>query len=205
MTGKFIALEGPDGSGKSTMMKLIEKYFNENDIEYISTREPGGTHIGEKIRKIVLDKDNTNMSAEAEALLYAAARAQHVHEKIVPALKQGKIVICDRFLLSSLAYQGVGRELGVENVKAINEFGLRGIYPDLILFFHVDPIMTLERKTRSKSVDRLELEGDIFHKKIYNGYIELIKNNPRNISIIDATKSIEEVFRQSINEIQSIL
>lgn len=204
MTGKFITLEGPDGSGKSTILSLLEKHFNNEKIPHIRTREPGGTKIGEDIREIILSNDNHNMSAETEALLYAAARGQHVHEKIKPALKEGKHVLCDRFLLSSLAYQGVGRNLGIEEVKYINEFGIKDLKPDLILFFHVDPEVTLLRKT-SNGGDRLEKEGNDFHNRVYNGYMELIKLFPENIAIIDASRNIEEVFEQSIKEINKIL
>lgn len=205
MTGKFITLEGPDGSGKSTIINLIGDYLKDKNIDYIITREPGGTQIGEKIRDLILDNNNTSMGPETEALLYAAARGQHVHEKILPALKAGKTVICDRFLLSSLAYQGVGRKLGVERVKAINDFGLRGVYPDLILFFHIDPLVTLERKTNKLGGDRLEQEGSDFHNRVYNGYMELIKKYPENVKVIDATKSIEKVFNQSLIEIRKLL
>lgn len=205
MTGKFITLEGPDGSGKSTIINLIEDYLKDKNIDYIITREPGGTQIGEKIRDLILDNNNTSMGPETEALLYAAARGQHVHEKILPALESGKTVICDRFLLSSLAYQGVGRKLGVERVKAINDFGLRGVYPDLILFFHIDPLVTLERKTNKLGGDRLEQEGSDFHNRVYNGYMELIKKYPENVKVIDATKSIEKVFNQSLIEIRKLL
>lgn len=204
MPGVFITLEGPDGSGKSTFINKISEYMKNKDINFIVTREPGGTPIGEKIRNIILDNDNINMGAETEALLYAAARSQHVHEKIIPALKEGKIVISDRFLLSSLAYQGVGRGLGIENVKMINDFGLRGIYPDLILFFHVDPEVTLERKTTNGG-DRLEQEGNDFHKRVYKGYIELLEKYPKNICIIDASKSVEEVFDQALSEIEKLI
>lgn len=205
MLGKFITLEGPDGSGKSTIINLIKDYFIDKGIDLIVTREPGGTLIGEEIRDIILDNNNTNMGLETEALLYAAARSQHVHEKILPALKKGKTVICDRFLLSSLAYQGVGRGLGIERVKAINDFGLRGTKPDLILFFHIDPEITLQRKTNVMGGDRLEQEGNQFHKSVYEGYMELLNIYPDNIKIIDATKSIEEVFSQSILEIEKLL
>lgn len=204
MQGKFITLEGPDGSGKSTIINLINEYMRDKGIDIIVTREPGGTTIGEKIRAIILDNDNTNMGAETEALLYAAARGQHIHEKILPALKMGKIVISDRFVLSSLAYQGVGRGLGIENVKMINDFGLRGVYPDLILFFHIDPMITLERKT-TEGGDRLEQEGDEFHTKVYEGYMELLKKYPKNIVVIDATRPVEEVLKQAITEIEKIL
>ncbi|MCF6464348.1 dTMP kinase [Clostridium sp. Cult2] len=201
----FITLEGPDGSGKSTIMEKIVTYFINNNMDFISTREPGGTEISEKIRNIILDKNNKNMAPETEALLYAASRGQHVHEKILPALKEGKIVLCERFILSSLAYQGVGRKLGIEEVKMINDFAIKGIRPNLTLFFYVDPVTTLNRKTEQKGGDRLEREGIDFHKEVYEGYMKLIKMYPENIQIIDATKSIEEVFKQSIYYIENIL
>lgn len=205
LKGLFITIEGPDGSGKSTIIKGLRKHLKRKDIEFISTREPGGTPISEKIRSIILDDRNVSMGAETEALLYAASRAQHIHEKIGPALKEGKIVLCDRFLLSSLAYQGVGRELGIDRVKDINDFGIGEIYPDLILFFHIDPELTLKRKTANKGGDRLEQEGTAFHNKVYEGYMDLLKLYPKNIKIIDATKSIEEVLFASIKEIDNLL
>lgn len=205
MSGTFITLEGPDGSGKSTIIKLIGEYFRENNIDFIETREPGGTPIGEAIREIILDNDNTKMSYETEALLYAASRAQHIHEKISPALKEGKHVLCDRFILSSLAYQGVGRELGIEEVKAINDFGIKGLYPDLVLFFYIDPKLTLERKLGNEDTDRLENLGNTFHERVYNGYMDLLKIYPENIEIIDASKSIEEVLGQAIEKINKKL
>lgn len=205
MKGLFITLEGPDGSGKSTLIKGLRKYFKSEGVEFISTREPGGTPIGEKIRLIILDNKNTNMGGETEALLYAAARAQHIHETIKPALLEGKLVLCDRFILSSLAYQGVGRELGIDKVNMINDFGIKGIYPDLILFLHINSEDTLERKTANKGGDRLEKEGIEFHKKVYKGYMELLEIYPKNIKIIDATKSIQEVLEDSILEIENIL
>lgn len=205
MKGFFITLEGPDGSGKSTIIKLIGNYLEKKAIDFVMTREPGGTLIGEEIRHIILDEKNINMGKETEALLYAASRAQHIHEKIKPSLEEGKLVICDRFLLSSLAYQGVGRDLGIDKVKAINDFGIKGLNPDLILFFHIDPELTLKRKFIGDSPDRLEQEGNEFHKKVYEGYMELLKLYPENIKIIDATKTIEEVLEQSINEIENLL
>lgn len=205
MKGIFITLEGPDGSGKSTIMKKLTHYFKDKNIDFIGTREPGGTEIGEDIRNIILDKKNENMAAETEALLYAASRGQHVHEKILPALKMGKIVLCERFILSSLAYQGVGRGLGIEEVRMINDFAIKGIRPDLTLFFHVDPSLTLDRKTKRNEGDRLEKEGTEFHKEVYRGYMELLKKHPENIKIIDASKTIEEVFNQSICHIEKVL
>lgn len=205
MKGLFIALEGPDGSGKSTISRLLGDYLKEKGLDFILTREPGGTLISEEIRDIILDKRNTNMSPEAEALLYAASRAQHVHEKILPGLEEGKIVLCDRFVLSSLAYQGKGRNLGIRKVKAVNDFAIGELYPDLILFFHVDPEITLKRKTRSLGGDRLEQEGKAFHRKVYEGYMEVIDMYPKNIKIIDARKSLDSVLEQSIKEIDCLL
>ncbi|WP_249323062.1 dTMP kinase [Wansuia hejianensis] len=205
LEGVFITLEGPDGAGKSTIIKLIGDYLKDKGIEFIMTREPGGTIIGEKIRDIILDNENIDMGPETEALLYAASRGQHIHEKISPALKEGKIVLCDRFVLSSLAYQGVGRSLGIKEVKSINDFAIQGIEPDLVLFFHIDAEVSLERKTKNLEGDRLEKEGKEFHNKVYNGYMELLNMYPKNIKIIDATKSIEEVLEQSIGEIEKLL
>ena len=204
MRGKFITLEGPDGSGKSTILNLLEKHFKEKNIDHIVTREPGGTKIGEDIRNIIISNDNQAMTPETEALLFAAARGQHVQELIKPRLNSGTHVIGDRFLLSSLAYQGLGRGLGIEEIRAINNFGIKGLEPDLILFFHIDPELTLARKT-SNGGDRLEKEGNEYHNRVYNGYMKLIKEFPDNIKIIDARKSIEEVLEQSIIEINKIL
>lgn len=205
MNGVFITLEGPDGSGKSTIIRLIGEYLEKEGIEFIKTREPGGTAIGEEIRDIILDNKNTNMSYQTEALLYAASRGQHIHEKILPGLKAGKVVLCDRFILSSLAYQGVGRELGIKKVKAINDFAIGDVYPDLTLFFHIDPKKTLERKFGNGDADRLENLGNDFHEKVYNGYMDLLKIYPENIEIIDANGSIEEVLEQAIDKINKAI
>ena len=204
MRGLFITLEGPDGSGKSTMAGLIGEYLKEQGVDHVITREPGGTAIGEKIRGIIIDRENINMGPETEALLFAASRAQHVHEKILPSVEEGKVVVCDRFLLSSLAYQGVGRGLGIQEVKAVNEFGLRGMTPDLILFFHVDPEVTLLRKTKEGG-DRLEEEGGAFHREVYEGYMTLLEMYPDNVVVIDAEKSVEEVYAQTIAALAEVL
>ncbi len=205
MKGLFIALEGPDGSGKSTITKLLADYMQKKNIPHIITREPGGTEIGEEIRELILNNKNTHMSEETEALLYAASRSQHISEKIKPSLDKGKVVVCDRFVLSSLAYQGKGRGLGIEKVKMINDFAIGDVYPDLILFFDVDPSTTLKRKTKNANVDRLELEGENFHKNVYQGYRESLKMYPKNIKIIDASQSIEEVLNEVIVEIEHLL
>lgn len=205
MKGIFIAFEGPDGSGKSTIIREIVKYFKDRNIDVIETREPGGTVVGEAIRKILLDNRNKNMFPETEALLFAAARGQHVKEKIIPAIESGKVVLCDRFLLSSLVYQGIGRGLGVEEVRIINDFAIKGVRPDLTLFFHVEPETTLSRKTKGKKGDRLESEGMDFHKIVYNGYLNILENSCEDVVVIDATKSKKEVLDQSIDSIEMFL
>ena len=193
----FITFEGPDGSGKSTIIQKVYDYLIENNYDVIKTREPGGSSIAEKIRNLILDTENTKMGYRTEALLYAASRAQHVEETILPALNENKIVLCDRFLISSLAYQGVGRDLGIENVRKINEFAINGVFPDFVLFFDVDPITTLKRKSSLDTADRLEKEGNNFHERVYNGYKEIL-NSEKNVEIIDATQSVEDVFNQCI-------
>ncbi|MCR2044248.1 dTMP kinase [Anaerosalibacter massiliensis] len=205
MSGIFITLEGPDGSGKSTISRFLLDYLKKRKIDFIFTREPGGTPIGENIRKIILDKKNINMSSRTEALLYAASRSQHISEKIKPALDDGKVVVCERFVLSSLAYQGYARGLGIEEVKDINDFAIEGVIPDLTLFFNVDPVYALNRKTNRKGGDRLEKEGVNFHSKVYDGYKKLISLYPEKIKLIDASKSIEETFDQVRKEIEKIL
>lgn len=205
LKGLFITLEGPDGSGKTTILDIVKKKLEEKNIDVITTREPGGTKIGEDIRDIILSNDNVALADETEALLYAASRAQHVSQVIRPAIEDGKIVISDRFLLSSLAYQGVGRELGIEEVKMVNDFGTKGLQPDMILFFDIDPEDTLKRKTADEAGDRLENEGNTFHRKVYDGYKELIDKYPENIKIINARESIEKVSNQVLDSIEDLI
>lgn len=204
MSGYFISLEGPDGCGKTTISEIIYDYFKNKGINIYLTREPGGTEIGEEIRDIILDKNNKNLSNKTEALLYAASRAQHVDEIIRPKLEKGALVLSDRYLLSSLAYQGVGRDLGIEEVLEINKFATGGLDPDLILFFHIDPKETLKRKLGHEA-DRLELEGEKFHQKVYDGYMEAKKIYKDKLVNIDASKSIEEVKTETIKIIEEKL
>lgn len=205
MKGLFITLEGPDGSGKSTVARLLADYLREKGYDVLTTREPGGTKISEDIRNIILDTKNTNMSYVTEALLYAASRAQHVYQKIKPAKEEGKIIICERFVLSSLVYQGIGRGLGIENVKAINDFAIQGVEPDVTLFFDIPPEVGLKRKNRRDRGDRLEREKLEFHKQVYEGYLSLIKLYEGKIILIDATKTKEDIFQQSIRIIDDLL
>lgn len=193
MKGLFVTIEGPDGSGKSTVAQALKARLDQAGIDYCMTREPGGTAIAEKIRAIILDVDNEEMDARCEALLYAASRAQHTEKLIIPSLKEGKLVISDRYMLSSIAYQGAGRELGVDIVEKVNLFATQHLEPDLILFLDVDPITVLKRKAARAEQDRLELAGDDFHNRVYQGYQQAMKK-AKNVVIIDAKKSPEEVI-----------
>ena len=203
--GIFITLEGPDGSGKSTIAKLLKEYIENMGHKCILTREPGGTKIGEEIRNILLDNNNTEMAGKTEALLYAASRCQHVEEKIKPLLDKGYVVISDRYVFSSLAYQGYSRGLGIEKVMEINKFAMGELYPDSILFFDVSPEIALSRKFINREGDRLENEGESFHKKTYKGYKNSIKMYNKNVNIINANETIDNTLKQCIEKIDNLL
>lgn len=205
MRGKFITIEGTDGSGKSTQIELLMDYLRKKGADVIFTREPGGTQISEKIRAIILDVNNSEMTGITEALLYAAARSQHVEEKIIPALEAGKIIICDRFVDSSIAYQGAARGLGAEKIMGINEAALHGIMPDMTLFFDLSPEKGILRKKNERALDRLEKEKMDFHEKVYEGYKNLCKKYPERIKPIDADRSIDEVHSEVIEVIDGLL
>ena len=200
--GLFISIEGPDGSGKSTQIEVLRKYFEKQGIDVLLTREPGGTPISEKIREIILDKNIMEMDDMTEALLYAASRAQHVAEVIKPALAAGKIVICDRFIDSSIAYQGYGRELG-DCVRVINEYAVRGCIPDMTFLMKMDPKVGKERISESEQ-DRLEQEKLDFHRRVFDGYIEMEERFDRIIGI-DAERSIDEISADIISHIERII
>ena len=189
--GLFISLEGPDGSGKSTQIEYLKEYFRELSLECIFTREPGGTEIGEQIRQIILDRGNSRMSDMTEALLYAASRAQHVEEKIRPALEAGKIVVCDRYVDSSIAYQGYGRAMG-DQIAEINEYAICGCMPDLTILISVDPRVGRKRIAAGDR-DRLESEKLRFHEEVYRGYLELAKKDPERIKTVDGTGTREAI------------
>ena len=192
----FITIEGPEGSGKTTAANLLCEYLEKEGYEVVHTREPGGSEIAEQIRNIILDKKNTSMDARTEALLFAASRRQHLIEKVIPALKENKIVICDRFIDSSLAYQGKGRNLGIQNIYDINLFATDGLLPDLTLLFDIDVEKGLARvfKDKNREVNRLDVAAVNFHKLVREGYLEVAKNNPNRIKIIDASQGVNEVF-----------
>ena len=189
-TGLFITLEGMDGAGKTTQMLQLKKYLEHQGMTVCMTREPGGTRISEKIRDLILSPENHEMHAWTEALLYAAARAQHVAEVIVPALHRGEVVLCDRFLDSSLAYQGAGRDLGTEEVYRVNEPALMNHLPDLTFWFDLTPEESFRRKSGADPSDRLEQGNAAFYQAIYQAYRDLAAANPDRIVVIDATKSI---------------
>ena len=198
----FVTLEGPEGSGKTTVAQIVYAYFKNEDVPVMLTREPGGIPISEKIRDIILDPDHETMDARTEALLYAASRRQHLIEKVLPALEQGKLVVCDRFIDSSLAYQGYARGLGIDEILEINQFAIEGHMPDLTLYLDVPFELGMERIGVRGYKDRLELEGDDFHYKVYQGYQEVWARFPQRIVRIDATLSPLEVASAVIKEIE---
>ena len=189
--GYFISFEGGDGSGKSTQIQILRDFLEERGYDVILTREPGGTPISEKIRSIILDKENSEMDDMTEALLYAAARAQLVSQVIRPALEAGKVVICDRFVDSSIAYQAYARGLG-DSVKTINGFAVGDCMPDLTILLKVNPQVGSSR-IGDRERDRIELASRVFHKKVYEGYLQLEKLYPDRIVGIDAADTIENI------------
>lgn len=207
MTGRFITFEGPEGSGKTSVIEAVRDFLIQQGYDIRTTREPGGSIIAEEIRDILLNKDHTEMAASTEALLFAASRAQHYHEVIVPALEAGQILLCDRFLDSSLAYQGHARELGIDAVLAINEFGIGQRMPDVTIFIDVPPSVGLARVfgNNGRKVDRLDLETIAFHEKVYAGYQELARRFEDRFVVIDGTNDIETVIEDTIQVLQSYL
>ena len=193
MSGLFITLEGGEGAGKTTIANAVIDKLSTLGIETLYTREPGGIKIAEKIREVILDRDHTEMDCRTEALLYAAARRQHLVEKVKPAMDEGRIVLCDRFVDSSIVYQGYARGIGMDEVREINQFAIEGFMPDLTIFFDIEPEIGLARiaANDSREVNRLDLEGLAFHELVYEGYQKQAKMNPERIVSVDATKSVE--------------
>jgi len=201
----FVTLEGVEGSGKTTVAKGLVDILKEHGYEVIYTREPGGNQIAESIRKIVLDPKNTDMDVRTEALLYAAARRQHLVNVIEPALKAKKIVICDRFVDSSIAYQGYGRKIGPELIESINDFAIVGKRPDLTFLIDVKPEVGLARINRdqSREINRLDLEEMAFHQLVYDGYQQLAKKNPIRIKVINGERSVAHIVADIYQVIKS--
>jgi len=199
--GLFIVFEGGEGTGKTTAIDGIYNWIIENNVECIKTREPGGIKISEQIRQVILNKENKTMDARTEALLYAAARRQHLVEKVIPALEEGSIVLCDRFIDSSLAYQGYARNLGIEEVMSINKFAIGEYMPDLSILFDLDPKIGLDRinSNEHREINRLDLEKIDFHERVRSGYNIVYENNKDRIIKIDAEQSKENVIEQIKN------
>ncbi len=194
--GKFITFEGCDGCGKSTQLKMLSDYLTGENIPHVFTREPGGGKISEQIREVLLSGKNTEMTDECEALLYAAARVQHLHDRVEPALQEGKLVICDRYVDSSLAYQAFARRLGVDFVENINAYALENYLPDLTVFIDLTPEAAFARKKGADENDRMELAGMAFHQRVYAGYKMLAEKNPHRIVCVDGNNTPEEIFKQ---------
>ena len=201
--GLFITFEGPDGSGKSTQITLLKNYLKGNGYKAVLTREPGGTPISEKIRDIILDKANSEMSYMTEALLYAASRAQHVDQVIRPALSLGQMVISDRFVDSSIVYQGCGRKLG-DSVEIINRYAMGDCVPDVTFLLKLDPKIGIKRASGGVP-DRIESEKLSYHRDVYDAYIKLEKKYPRRIVGIDASGGIEQIHKEITDRIDELL
>ena len=199
----LISLEGVEGSGKSTIITYIKDYLENKGEQVVVTREPGGIDIAEQIRSVILDQNNTEMESRTEALLYAAARRQHLVEKIMPSLNEGKIVLCDRFIDSSLAYQGHARGLGIDKVLSINEFAIGSFMPNLTLYLDLDPQIGLARisKNKGREVNRLDLEEMNFHIKVREGYDEVLTRFPERIVKVNADQEVHKV----LSDIEGIL
>lgn len=203
MKGKFITYEGCDGCGKSTQLKLLSEYLTKNGIPHIFTREPGGGKISEAIREILLNGKNAEMTDECEALLYAAARVQHLRDRVEPALNEGKLVICDRYVDSSLAYQAYARGLGEDFVRSINAFALEKYLPDATVFIDLTPEAAFQRKHGADENDRLEQAGISFHKKVYEGFDSLAKRYPERFIRVDGNQTPQEIFADVIGALKA--
>lgn len=201
----FITIEGGEGSGKTTIIQMLEEELNKRNKKCIVTREPGGIDIAEQIRGIILNVNNTKMDSRTEALLYAAARVQHLAEKVLPALNEGKIVLCDRYIDSSLVYQGIGRGLGIENVESINMFACQHM-PKLTIFLDCRPEVGFERiRVNAREVNRLDLEKMEFHQMVYNGYKKIASMFPNRIKSVNAERELAEVFKDVLKLVDEVI
>lgn len=203
----MISIEGGEGAGKTTVIQNIADFLESHHLAYLVTREPGGVRISEKIRNIILDREHLEMDARTEALLFAAARRQHLVEKVIPALEAGKIVIMDRFVDSSLVYQGYVRGLGIDEVYQVNQFAIEGFLPDRTLYLDVTPEIGLHRinSNPDREINKLDLEGLKFHQEVQKGYHKLLKMYPERIVRIDADVSIDKVIEEVIKQIELLV
>ncbi|MFV0479580.1 MAG: dTMP kinase [Anaerorhabdus sp.] len=203
--GHFITFEGPDGSGKTTVSMAVYEKLVDSGYDVIYTREPGGIDIAEQIRSIILSPQNTAMDSRTEALLYAASRRQHLVEKILPALEQGKIVICDRFVDSSLAYQGCGRHLGIDEVFKINQFATEGLLPDKTIYLNISAEDGLKRIENRVYKDRLDQESIQFHYDVVKGYEQVVKRFKERMIFVDASQEVEKVIQAALSAVEGIV
>ena len=203
--GLFITFEGNDGSGKTTISELVFKQLTQKGFSCILTREPGGIDIAEQIRHIILDPANSAMDARTEALLYAASRRQHLVERVIPALDEGKIVICDRFIDSSLAYQGMGRQIGMEGIFQMNQFATEGLMPDATIFLEVSEAVSRQRLAQRGSLDRMDQESEAFHQRVRRGYALVRQRYPERMRVIDADQELEQVLQAAMRAIMEIV
>lgn len=203
----FITIEGGEGAGKSTLIERLAHTLQSKGHRVVTTREPGGIPIAEKIRAVILDPGHTEMDARTEALLYAAARRQHLAEKVIPALCDGNVVICDRFVDSSLAYQGHARGLGMKEIWAINAFAIGEMMPELTIYMDVSPEVGLARIARAseREVNRLDLERQSFHELVREGYLQLAAEYPDRIHQVNAEQEPEDVFQQVLTIVNRCL
>ena len=203
--GLFITFECGEGSGKTTVCRYVYERLLEAGFDVIYSREPGGSNIAEQIRSVILNVDNTDMDARTEALLYAASRRQHLAEVVLPALEAGKIVICDRFIDSSLAYQGYARGIGIDEVMSINSFAIDNCMPDLTLYLDVTPETGLSRIQGRGKIDRLDKESRDFHQKVYDGYKIVCDKYPERIRIIDSEQPLDKVIEQTMDKVMELV
>ncbi|WP_170005953.1 dTMP kinase [Bacillus fonticola] len=201
--GTFITFEGPEGAGKTSVLAVLAERLREQGYVVCKTREPGGVAIAEQIRDVILNRENIKMDAKTEALLYAAARRQHLVEKVIPALERGELVLCDRFVDASLVYQGMARQIGIEQVLDVNTFAIDGVMPSLTLLFDLPPEVGLARieAHKGREVNRLDLEGLAFHRRVREGYLGLVNRFPERIKLIRADQSFEIVCEAAWNSI----
>ncbi|MEG1535565.1 MAG: dTMP kinase [Clostridia bacterium] len=198
MKGKLISLEGCEGVGKSTQIEMLKQYLENSKCDALFLREPGGTEISEKIRDIILSIDSKNMNSRCEALLYSASRAQLIGQVIRPALEEGKLVVCDRFIDSTFAYQGIARGLGADYITTLNEAACDGILPELTIFLDLDPSTAFARKGGADKNDRMEMENMDFHKRVYDGYQQAIASSNGRIISVESKDSAYQIHKNII-------